>query len=102
MYPHERSLVARQADRPFVFLGINSDEDRDALQRARLKEGITWRSWADGSTSGPIAAAWHVQSWPTLYILDAHGVIRYERVNGPQLDRAVETLLRELEHEKRS
>jgi hypothetical protein len=102
MYPHERSLVARLADRPFVLLGVNSDEEPDALQRAIVKERITWRSWADGGTSGPIAAAWHVANWPTVYVLDARGVIRFQSVTGQKLDEAVETLLRELERESQS
>jgi hypothetical protein len=29
MYPHERSLVNRLAGKPFVLLGINSDDDRE-------------------------------------------------------------------------
>src|SRR5579872_1099018 len=29
LIPHERELVERLKDKPFVLLGINSDEDRD-------------------------------------------------------------------------
>ena len=76
MYPHERSLVKRLADKPFALLGINSDTDKTELKKAMEKEKITWRSWWDGGdTNGPIANQFNVQGWPTLYILDHRGII---------------------------
>ena len=42
MYPHERSLVKRLADKPFALVGINSDQDRDKLKEAMEKESITF------------------------------------------------------------
>ncbi len=101
MYPHERSLVKRLADKPFALLGINSDEDREKLKAVLAKERITWRSWWDGgSTSGPIAGKWNVTAWPTIYVLDARGVIRYRNVRGEKLDEAVDKLLQEIEGER--
>src|SRR5437870_8904390 len=77
MYPHERSLVKRLEGKPFVLLGINSDQNKDELNKAIEANQITWRSWWDGgSTSGPIATKWNVHGWPTLYLIDAGGVIR--------------------------
>jgi hypothetical protein len=32
MYPHERSLVKKMEGKPFALIGVNSDEDRDALK----------------------------------------------------------------------
>jgi hypothetical protein len=95
MYPHERSLVKRLADKPFALIGVNSDEDRAKLKKALQKENITWRSFWDRSTSGPIASTWNVQGWPTIYVLDHHGVIRFQNVRGDDLDEAINTLLRE-------
>jgi hypothetical protein len=97
MYPHERSLVKKLEGKPFALLGINSDQDRTALKDVLKKEEITWRSWWDGgSTSGPIATKWNVYGWPTIYVLDAKGVIRYRDVRGEAMAQAVETLLAEL------
>ena len=87
--------MARHAGEPFAFLGVNSDEDREALKQAMARQGLTWRSWADGGTDGPIAAAWGIHNWPAFYVLDARGVIRYQHIDGRQLDEAVEKLLRE-------
>jgi AhpC/TSA family len=94
MYPHERSLVKRLEGKPFALLGINSDQSRDDLKKVLEKENITWRSWFDGgSTSGPIATKWNVQGWPTIYILDEKGIIRYKGARGEAMDKAVNTLL---------
>ena len=96
MYPHERSLVQRLEGKPFALLGSNSDSTREALKEVLKKEHITWRSWWDGgSTEGPIASRWNVSAWPTTYVLDHHGVIRFRNVRGEELDKAVEALLKE-------
>jgi hypothetical protein len=98
MYPHERSLVKRLDSQPFALLGINSDKDRDDLKKVMEKEQITWRSWWDGgSTEGPIATQWNIQGWPTIYILDDKGIIRYKNVRGEAMDKAVDQLLKEME-----
>jgi hypothetical protein len=96
MYPHERSLVKRLVGKPFALLGVNSDADKQKLREVMQKEGITWRSWWDGGRSGPIASRWNVAGWPTIYVLDAKGVIRYKDVRDKELDDAVQTLLKEV------
>ena len=99
MYPHERSLVKRLAGKPFALLGVNSDKDRELLKDVMAKKEITWRSWWDGgSTRGPIASQYNVSSWPTIYVLDVKGVIRYKGVRGTAMDKAVDTLLAEIEN----
>ncbi len=100
MYPHERSLVKRLADKPFVILGVNSDEDRGELKKVLEKEQITWRSFWDGSTQGPIDTAYNVQAWPTLFLIDAQGVIRHTYVGSPgekALDEAIDALVKQAE-----
>jgi hypothetical protein len=97
MYPHERSLVKRLENEPFALIGINSDRDKEALKKVLKDEMITWRSfWNGGSTSGPISTAWGVTAWPTIYVLDHKGVIRFKNVRGAAMDKAVDTLLAEM------
>jgi hypothetical protein len=100
MYPHERSLVKRLQDKPFALLGINSDPQKDKLKEALEKEQITWRSWWDRTTSGPIATTWNVQAWPTIYVLDQNGVIRAKNVRGAAMDKVVDDLLKEMQESK--
>src|SRR5436305_9717368 len=97
MYPHERSLVKDLANKPFAILGINSDPDREKLKTTLKEEEITWRSWWDIDTSGVIATKWNVHGWPTIYVLDAKGVIRYKNVRGDALEAAIQKLLKEME-----
>ncbi|MHB8520805.1 MAG: peroxiredoxin family protein [Limisphaerales bacterium] len=98
MYPHERSLVKRLQDKPFVLLGVNSDP-KDHLKQTIKKEQMTWRSWWDGGSSGgPIASQWGVHGWPTLYLIDRQGMIRSEFVGSPgdeTLDQSIDDLLKE-------
>ena len=100
MYPHERSLVKRLENEPFALIGVNSDKNLEALQEVLKKEKITWRSfWNGGSTSGPISSAWNVRGWPTIYILNHKGVIRYKNVRGEAIDKAIDQLLKEMKEE---
>ncbi len=93
MYPHERSLVAAMQGRPFALLGVNSDKKGEVL-KAVDRENIVWRSWWDGgSTHGPIASQYSVSGWPTIYVIDHQGIIRFKNVRGEQLEKAVEQLL---------
>jgi hypothetical protein len=104
MYPHERSLVKRLAEKPFALIGVNSDSDKDKLKEAMKEEGITWRSfWNGGTTSGPISTKWNVRGWPTLFIIDADGVIRHKFLGSPGdkvLDEAIDALVKEAEAKK--
>jgi hypothetical protein len=101
MYPHERSLVKRLEGKPFVLIGVNSDTDRAELKQAMNKEKITWRSfWNGGSTSGRISKRWEIKGWPTLYVIDAKGVIRHKHVGSPgekTLDEEIDKLVAEVE-----
>jgi hypothetical protein len=98
MYAHERSLVKRLDDMPFALLGVNSDTDKEELKKAMEKEHITWRSFWNGpeGTSGPISTKWNVHSWPTTYVVDAKGMIRFKNVRGEAMDKAVDQLLKEM------
>ncbi len=97
MYEHERSLVKRLAGKPFAILGINSDP-KERLRKAVEENELTWRSfWDGGNTGGPIATKWNVHGWPTIYIVDAEGVIRYKNARGPKMDEAVDALLAEMD-----
>ena len=89
MIPHEKTLVKRLEDQPFALVGINSDNEERYRER-RPEMGVTWPSFFDGgSTGGPIASQWGVTGWPTIYVLDGEGKIRYEGVRGDAMDRAV-------------
>ena len=98
MYPHERSLVKRLKNQPFALIGINSDADKSKLKPRMQEENITWRSFWNGplGTQGPISTKWNVRGWPTIYILDHEGKIRFKGPRGKAMDDAVNELLAEM------
>ena len=103
MYPHERSLVKKLEGRPFVIIGVNSDDDREEIKKTVAKEGLTWRSfWDGGNTRGPLATAYNVQAWPTIFVLDAKGVIRFtsEGFEEKKTDELIDELLKDMEDKR--
>jgi len=102
MYPHERSLVNRMKDRPFVLLGVNSDINRERTREVCKAKNLTWRSWWDRNTSGPISRKWNISGWPTIYIIDHKGVIRAKSVGSQDFDPLIERLVKEAEVEVRA
>ena len=101
MYPHERSLVKQLSEKPFALIGVNSDSELDEIRSIVKEKNITWRSFWNGpdGTSGPISTQWNVSGWPTIYVMDAEGKIRYKNVRGAKMDEAITTLLAEMGHE---
>jgi thiol-disulfide isomerase/thioredoxin len=101
LVPHERSLVERLEGKPFALLGIDGDADRQKARKTIAKERMNWPSWWDQRDGdGPIATAWNVHTWPTLYILDHNGVIRYKNFVRADLGKLVDNLLKEVEAKK--
>ena len=98
MYPHERSLVTRMDGRPFVMLGVDSDDHPETLRSAQARADLNWRSFFDGGfTEGPIATRWGITRWPTSFVIDHRGVIRLRHVGVTDLDDLVERLVGEAE-----
>lgn len=91
--PHERKLAERLKDKPFALLGVNCNEPKDAAIQAMQAERITWPNWLDGD-AGPIVGRYHVRSYPSVFVLDAAGVVRSRGARGPDLDKIVDDLLK--------
>ncbi len=101
MYPHQRSLVEKFQGRPFAIVGVNSDDTQDDVKSILNENGITWPSFFDGgSTRGPIATAWKVNSWPTIFLIDHKGVVAAEYTRDPAGDALIEKLVGEAERKK--
>jgi thiol-disulfide isomerase/thioredoxin len=84
LVPRERSLVERLKGRPFALIGVDGDEDKIGAKRVAQQEGMTWRSfWDGGPAQGPIITRWGIHSWPTIYVIDHEGVIRFQAVDFP-------------------
>lgn len=74
----------------------DADADRETARSRAAKKHISWRSWWDGR-SGPIALRWGVSSWPTHYVLDPQGIIRYKNPQGKRFYQAIDRVVAEAE-----
>lgn len=93
MYGYERSLVAKHADEPFALIGVNSDDSLETVRRAIKRNELNWRSFYDGK-SGPIARSWAIRGWPSIFLIDHAGKVRYTKVREKsELDEAIDKLL---------
>ena len=104
-YPYQRFMLDLYEDDPVVILAVNSDEDIETALQSKEDEGLGYRAWWDGhgevNTEGPIATEWNVSGWPTIYILDENGVIRYAQKRHADVISSVNELLWDLQWRQR-
>jgi peroxiredoxin len=97
-YPYYKLMQEMYAVWPFAILGVETG-DLEAAARVKAQHGLTYRSWWDAPAGnhgrGPIASSWNVRGWPTTYLLDAHGVIRFANLRDEELLKAARQLLTE-------
>jgi cytochrome oxidase Cu insertion factor (SCO1/SenC/PrrC family) len=99
--PHEKALLKRYENRPFTILGVNTDPSQETLQKTQRAAQLPWRSWWDGP-KGPICSTWGVQGFPTIYLIDHVGRIRYKAEGMPpseveKLNQTIARLVQEAE-----
>jgi thiol-disulfide isomerase/thioredoxin len=98
-YPYHRLLLELHKDKPFAIVGINSDPKLDVARQGKIDSRLSYRAWWDGhaakNTEGPIATEWGVTGWPTTYVLDKKGVIRFAGLRHEDLLKAVAQLMAE-------
>jgi thiol-disulfide isomerase/thioredoxin len=99
MIPHEREMVKKLEKKPFALISVSADAKKETLQEFLTKEQMPWTHWWDGQ-SGPVMTAYRVEFFPTIYVIDAKGVIRHKGLRGEALEKAVEALIKEAEGSK--
>lgn len=88
MIPSERDMVKKldKEKKPFKLLSISCDDEQDTLVKFIEMEGMPWDHWFDGA-QGPVAKAFRVRAFPTLYLIDHTGVIRNKWIGVPDHDK---------------
>ena len=94
-YPYQRKMLEQYKGQNVVLLGVNSDDELETIREAKEREKLHYRTWWDGDTNGPISTAWDVRAWPSTFILDEEGVIRFVGRRGDGMIEAVDQLLEE-------
>ena len=91
--PREKALTEHFKGRPFVLVGVNGDYSTAKAVKVVATEQIPWRSFWNGEKGpgGPIAMSWNVRGWPSMFVLDQQGIIRFK--DGRDLETRLEKLV---------
>ncbi|MDF1667511.1 MAG: hypothetical protein P1V97_37580, partial [Planctomycetota bacterium] len=65
------------------------------LKKAKQRSKLNWRNFCDISPRGPISSAWGINAWPSIFVLDHKGQIRYKCLYEEELDSAIDKLIEE-------
>lgn len=82
--PGEKELMQKFSDKAVAFVGINGDEKSETGLKSAAKHGVPGRSFwgrfpgADGKQT-ILVDQWNIRFWPSYYVIDPKGVIRYKR-----------------------
>lgn len=101
MTPHSKKLVAAMKGRPFVFVGVSADEKKETVRAFLKKHEMPWTHWWVGSSEG-LMEDWQIGALPTIYLIDARGVLREVLVGADheKLAAVAERLVQEAERKK--
>jgi thiol-disulfide isomerase/thioredoxin len=100
-FPHERALVDSYRDRPFVLLGVNSDDNREEAKANAVRHGLTWRAFWAESPQGAIPRRYRLQGWPTFFLLDPQCVVlKVSHSVDRDMEIAINVALDALEHKQ--
>jgi thiol-disulfide isomerase/thioredoxin len=97
MIPHERELVKKLKDKPFVLVSVSADNKKEDLQKFLETQEMPWTHWWDNGPQSAVLKTYRVKAFPTLYLIDHTGVIRHKWVGNPgneKIDAAVEELVK--------
>jgi len=95
-YPYQRLLLDLYRNWPFALISVESGRDLEAARQSKTDARLLHRSFWDGGAKpgdGPIASAWAVTGWPTVYVIDGRGIIQFVDVRQEDLLKAVRQLL---------
>jgi len=76
-----------------VIVGIHATAGADAMSDFVARQKLPWAIAADveNATSG----AWHISSYPSYFLIDRSGKLRFVRIYRADLERAIKQLLTE-------
>lgn len=97
MVPSEIELAERMKGKPFALVGVNGDAVKSDAKRAAEKENISWPSfWSKEGSDGPIPTIWNIQGWPSVFVLDPKGIIRFKGQDMNLINQKVDQLVIQL------
>ncbi|MCS6865767.1 MAG: TlpA disulfide reductase family protein [Gemmataceae bacterium] len=103
MIPHERELVKKLKDKPFVLISVSADDKKETLEKFLEKEEMPWVHWWNDGPRSEVLTKYRVRAFPTLYIIDHNGIIKHKWIGNPgndKIDAAIEELVKVAEKAK--
>ncbi|NUO08383.1 MAG: redoxin domain-containing protein [Candidatus Brocadia sp.] len=95
-FPKVKKMYSRFKDKGVQFIGISLDDDIEDLRGFVNQEAIEWPQIFDGKRwRGEIPALYHIQSIPTMVVLDRESRVRYIGNDAENASQIVTTLLSE-------
>ena len=86
--------MKRHKEDAFALIAVNCHDEEEEFRKGQEELKTDYASIFGGA---PIASDWGVSAFPTMFVLDAEGKIRFKDVRGAALDKAVPELLDEME-----
>jgi len=82
--PGEKAVMQKFAGKPVAFVGINGDDKREVGKKSSSKHGLPgksfWGRWSGTDGKQTLAVdQWNIRFWPSYYVIDPKGVIRFKR-----------------------
>jgi AhpC/TSA family len=88
-----QELSGRYASEDFLLLGVNLDMDRAGAQARAQAEGLRGEHLWLGEPNAAWPRTWDIHSFPTVFVLDADGIIRGRDLSAAQAVALIEDLL---------
>jgi thiol-disulfide isomerase/thioredoxin len=95
MIPHENELVEKFKDEPFALLSVSCDTDQELLTKFLETTPMPWDHWWVSAESD-FKKNLCINKFPSVFVLDHEGVIRYKDIKDQELETAIESLLKEV------
>jgi peroxiredoxin len=87
-------LLKRFGDKRVAVVGVNGDSSPQAAEKVAEREKISWPNFFDGKRGrGLIATNWGISTWPTIFVIDAEGIIQHIGSDSAKLDEIIDDLL---------
>ncbi len=94
--PSVKKVYGKYNANGFEIVGISLDRSRSDFDKYVKQNEISWPQYFDGKYwQNDIARKYGITGIPATFLIDKQGKIRYKSLRGPQLEVAVEKLLKE-------
>lgn len=97
--PRLKAAYQKYHARGFEIIGVNSDTDKETLERFLKKKGIVWPQYFEGQLENQVSQEFGINGWPHMFLVDKKGCLRFDDVKASgakaEFEDKIESLLAE-------